>query len=67
MAKIKIVVKGDKADAGIEEQKMILKGYQVTNNVYSQAVVDGTALGGHLDMLEDIDGEIYVIIGTKVS
>lgn len=62
---IKIIVKSDADEAGVAEQKLKLKGYQTNVSSTKNVVLDGTDLGGHLDILNDPDGEVFVITGTK--
>lgn len=65
MEKIRITVKSDFDESKVLEQKLKLKGYEVTVNRFTRAVLDGTDLGGHFDYLRDIDDEVFVVIGTK--
>lgn len=62
---IKIIVRSDQNEAQIAEQKLQIKGYQTTVSQAQDIVLDGTDLGGHLDILSDPDGEVFVVIGTK--
>jgi hypothetical protein len=62
---IKVIVHGDEGDARVDEQKLKLKGYKVTIESTRQSVLDGSSLGGHLDILTDPDETVYVVIGTK--
>lgn len=62
---IKIIVKSDQNEAQVAEQKLQIKGYKTTVSQAQDVVLDGTELGGHLDILSDLDGEVFVVIGTK--
>lgn len=62
---IKVIVRSDQNEAQIAEQKLQIKGYQTTVSQAQDIVLDGTDLGGHLDILSDPDGEVFVVIGTK--
>ncbi len=62
---IRVIVKSDFDDANIAKEKLNQKGYNTSLTKVSNAVLDGIDLGGHLDLLSDADGEIYVIIGLK--
>lgn len=62
---IKVIVTSDKDEAGIAEQKLILKGYSVSVSQAKIVVLDGTDLGGSLNFLKDPDGETFVVFGTK--
>jgi hypothetical protein len=63
--KVRIVIKSDEEEANIVKEKLNLKGYEVSISDATNVVFDGTDLGGHMDFLSDIDGKIYMIIGTK--
>ena len=62
---IKIIVKSDENEAQVAAQKLQIKGYQTTVSETENVVLDGTDLGGHLDILNDPDGVVFVVIGTK--
>jgi hypothetical protein len=62
---IKIIVKSDQDEAQVAAQKLQIKGYQITVSEAEDVVLDGTGLGGHLDILSDPDGAVFVVIGTK--
>ncbi|MFA5984364.1 MAG: hypothetical protein WC782_10140 [Methylococcaceae bacterium] len=64
-ATIRIIVKSDKDDALVAESKLQQKGYQTTLSETSNVVLDGTNLGGHLDILSDPDNVVFIVIGTK--
>ncbi len=66
-ATIRIIVKSDKDDALIAEAKLKQKGYQTSLFETSNVVLDGTSLGGHLDVLSDLDNDVFVVMGTKKS
>ncbi len=63
--KIRVTIKSDEVEANIAKEKLKLKGYEVSMSEATDVVLDGTDLGGHLDFLSDIDGKIYMIVGTK--
>ena len=62
---IRILVKSDEAEANVAKEKLTLKGYEASLIKASNIVLDGTDLGGHLDYLTDIDGDVYLVMGTK--
>ncbi|SET50701.1 hypothetical protein SAMN05216326_13152 [Nitrosomonas marina] len=62
---IKIIVNSHESEAKVAEQKLQIKGYQTTVSKAQNVVLDGTDLGGHLDILSDPDGEVFVVIGKK--
>lgn len=62
---IRIIVSSDENDAQVSAQKLQIKGFQTTIAKTENIVLDGTELGGHLDILSDPDGEVFVITGTK--
>lgn len=62
---IKVIVKSDESEAQVAAQKLQIKGYQTTVSETENVVLDGTDLGGHLDILSDPDGAVFVVIGTK--
>lgn len=62
---IRVIVKSDLDEANIAKEKLVIKGYQTTLTEASNAVLDGTDIGGHLDTLSKVGEAIYVIIGVK--
>lgn len=64
--KIKIVVDEDLESSQVSAAKLQERGYSVQGPTEFRKIVwNGTALGGNLNALEDIDGEAYVVIGTQ--
>ncbi len=62
---IRIIVSSDEEDAQVAAEKLGIKGFQITITKTENVVLDGTELGGHLDILSDPDGAVFVVIGTK--
>ena len=62
---VRIIVTSDESEARVAEQKLQLKGYQTTLSETKSVVLDGTDLGGHLDILNDPDDDVFVVMGTK--
>jgi len=62
---IRIIVNSDENDAQVSAQKLQIKGFQTTITKTENIVLDGTELGGHLDILSDPDGAVFVVTGTK--
>lgn len=66
MSKFRVVVKGDKGGADVEAERMRQLGFAVDGpSQADQATLNGLELGGHVDVLTDSDGEVYVVIGWK--
>ena len=62
---IRVIVKSDKDDATIAEQKLIKKGYTVSVSEAKTIVLDIAGLGGQNGNLSDPDGKAFFIFGTK--
>lgn len=62
---IRIIVNSDENDAQVSAQKLQIKGFQTTIEKTENVVLDGTELGGHLDILSDPDGAVFVVTGMK--
>lgn len=62
---IRIIVKSDEDEANVAKEKLKIKGYDTSVLKAGNIVLDGTDLGGHLDYLTDIDGDVYLVMGTK--
>ena len=66
MKKYTVIVKSDKDEADVEAEKLKQKGFSVTGHSQArQVVLNGSDLGGHLDLLIDADNEVFLIIGEK--
>lgn len=62
---IRIIVKKNESDARIVEQELLLKEFQTTLSKTKNVVWDSTDFGRPHDILNDLDDEMFVVIGIK--
>lgn len=62
---IMIIVKKNENEARVAEQELKVTGFQTTLSVTKKVVWDSMSFGRGQDTLNNLDDEIFVVIGSR--